>query len=211
MVLFVKKECMFCGGKKGLMGTKLLDGDLCYDCTIDIMPKFLEEREFSTRDTFRYKDCCFKTIQECSEYFKNGNEVKKLSKELIHYLGVFALDKEKGVVEIKGHKAVYKIPVHDIDTIIFNCYDDQNANKMKFIFCLFSENCSWLNGYVFEGVFKNDALFKYGSIKKAKADIERIALEMEVNMISLDVYQKMIKKEQRKERLNMLKSVFSRS
>ena len=69
---------------------------------------------------------------------------------------------------------------------------------------------TWLNGYTFEGVFKNDGFFSFTSAKKAGADVERIANDMGVDIIPYDDYKKMLKKLQRKEQLEMVKSIFSK-
>lgn len=73
-----------------------------------------------------------------------------------------------------------------------------------------SKQHTWLNGYTFEGVFKNDGLFSFTSAKKARADVERIANDMRVDIIPYDDYKKMLKKLQRKEQLEMVKSIFSK-
>lgn len=54
----------------------------------------------------------------------------------------------------------------------------------------------------------NDGLFSFTSAKKAGADVERIANDMGVDIIPYDDYKKMLKKLQRKEQLEMLKSIF---
>lgn len=210
MGLFEKKECLICGKKVGLLGTKFLDGSICASCEYDLAPQFLRERAESQIDGFEYKNITFGMFQECVEHFKNGNIQKKMSKELPQYLGTFAFDTEKQEVEIKGKKGVYRFPVGAFDMIIYECVDARNNNKPRFVFVICSCQYTWLNGYTFEGVFKNDGLFSFTSAKKAGADIERIAKDMGIDIISFDTYEKMIKKMKRQEQFEMLKSIFSK-
>lgn len=209
MGLFEKKECLICGKKVGLLGTKFLDGSICASCEYDSAPQFLRERVESQIDGFEYKNVTFGSFQECAEHFKNRNIQKKMSKELPQYLGTFAFDREKREVEIKGKKGVYRFPIDILDMIIYECVDARNNNKPRFVFVICSNQYTWLNGYTFEGVFKNDGLFRFTSAKKAGADVEKIANEMGVDIIPYDDY-KMMKKLQRKEQLEMLKSIFSK-
>lgn len=210
MGLFDKKECMICGKNVGLFGTKLADGFICSSCDIDLIPKFLKERVDSKIDGFALKYYPLEQVQACADHFQNGNLLKKTTKNLPKYLGSFAVDKEKREVELDGKKGVYRLPIEYLDTIVYDCYEAQNSNKPKFVFVILSEKCAWLNGYVFEGVFKNDGLFRFTSAKKAREDVRKIAEEIEVNMIPFDEYKKMMKREQRKEQLEMVKSIFSK-
>lgn len=210
MGLFEKKKCMLCGKDVSILGQKLLDGSLCADCASVWRNQFLDERVKTSKGDFSYKNCSLQEIQECVTYFNEGHVARKLSKNLPQYLGTFAFDEENQMVEIKGEKAVYKIPINYIQRIIYNCYDDENANKMKFIYSISSNNCSWLDGYIFCGVFKNDGFFKFSSIKKAQQEIANVAIEMGIDMVSLDEFGKMIKSEMKKERMDKLKKVFSK-
>lgn len=210
MGLFDKKECMLCGKSAGLFGTKLADGYICSNCDIDLMPKFLKERVDSKIDGFTLKYYSLEQVQDCAEHFNNGNLLKRTTKNLPKYLGSFAVDREKREVEIDGKKGVYRVPIEYLDTIIYDCYEAKNNNKPKFVFVILSDKCAWLNGYVFEGVFKNDGLFRFTSAKKAREHVRKIAEEIEVNMIPFDEYKKIMKKAQRKEQLEMVKSIFSK-
>lgn len=210
MGLFEKKECLICGKKVGVLGSKFLDGSICAGCEYDLAPRFLRERVESSIDGFEYKNITLRIFQECVEYFKNGNMQKKISKELPQYLGAFAFDEEKKEVEIKGKKGVYRFPIECLSRIIYKCVDAQNNNKPRFVFVICSNQYTWLNGYTFEGVFKNDGLFSFTSAKKAGADVERIANDMGIDIISFDDYKKMMKKLQRQEQFEMLKSIFSK-
>ena len=104
MGLFEKKECLICGKKVGITGTRFFDGSICASCEYDLAPRFLRERVESQIDGFEYKNITFGIFQECVEHFKNGNIQKKMSKELPQYLGTLLLTERSVKWKLKGKR-----------------------------------------------------------------------------------------------------------
>lgn len=209
MGLFEKKECMICGKKVGLFGTRLFDGYICSGCDADLIPQFLYERANSELDSFELGLTPLAEAQACGEYFNNGNVLKKLTKELPQYLDSFAVDEVKREIELSGKKAVYRVPTDAMESIIYLCRDEKAVNP-KFIFIILAPECSWLHGYTFEGTFKPIAFFSSTTIKKIQADVAKMATQTGIHMISYEDFMKEMKKAQRAEQIESMKKLFSK-